>query len=102
MDTETKKINLTPESIMEIMEHTEFLCRALTINVVVKYQEKYGDANTLSAMMYALLDFSLKMNLMGTKSVDDCRAMADSMLDRLASEDPDVLEAFAHRNKMNN
>jgi hypothetical protein len=87
MDTETKKINLTPENIMEIVEHTEFLCKALTVNVVEQYQEKYGDANTLGVMMYALLDFSLKMHLMGTKSVDECRALADSMLDRLASED---------------
>jgi hypothetical protein len=100
MNTETQ----SPDSDMmaETFGLTEGLCKMVVIKVVETLKDKYPEADIMRTVVFAVLDFSLKLGLMATTGVDDFRGMIDQMVDHLVQHDEDVQRIFEDRKKAQN
>jgi hypothetical protein len=102
MNTKTQSPDNDIDMIAETFGLTEGLCKMVVINVVETLKEKHSEADIMRTVVFAVLEFGLKLGLMATTGVDDFRGMVDRMVDNLVQHDEDVQRIFEDRKKAQN
>lgn len=89
--------NLPDDVVGEIMNAIETSGKIAVTRTMGEFCPEHSEQEVLRVILFATLEFALKLNVMATVSVDDCRSMVDLIIDHLASDDEDVLEIFKRR-----
>ena len=89
--------NLPDDVVGEIMHAIETSGKIAVTRTMAEFCTKHSEQEVLRVILFAMLEFALKLNVMATKGVDECRTMAEMIIDHLASDDEDVLEVFKRR-----
>ena len=84
---------------LKISAYVEKLCRAMTIQTMKEFKGQAEDAQVMRVIIFSVLDFSLKINLIASRDVETCRRMVDILLENLVETDEHVLMALNPRTK---